>query len=337
MTGVGALRRFAALLVLAALLATGRAAAQPRQWGLGTSPFSGGTLTAPLILDATQTACSSALALSWAGDLDTGLQRTAANTIALCIGGVAGLTLSASGSTYSLVPPSGGDLRLSGGASTGSLQLKSPDGEIDVLDSGDVVRSKLLPSASADRTFWRSESSGGGVLIQSATPYVRIGRVNAASSTTPSYCFADGMGTAGTSGTDLFCLFGDGAFGPALVQTVTIADDAAGTTPTDTTTPTSSAVHVTCNDANNCNYNPGESSLSSSTPWYLTIINVSAVRSVVINDTASVVEVTGGASKTLAVGESVSCNYTGTIWSCRRAARRRRRPHRAFRIIRRAA
>lgn len=46
--------------------------------------FFGGTLTLPLVLDATNTLCSQALAVSFSGDSDLGLQRSAANILLLC-------------------------------------------------------------------------------------------------------------------------------------------------------------------------------------------------------------------------------------------------------------
>lgn len=108
---------------------------------------------------------------------------------------------------------------------------------------------------------------------------------------------------------------GGGAFGPNAAAAVTIADDGAGTSPTDTTTPSSSLMSITCNDANGCNYNPGESSLGSTTLWMIFICNVGASNTVTINDTAGVVEVRSGASVALpAGGGCVGAVYTGSIW-----------------------
>ncbi len=68
-------------------------------WGSsGGSSFSGGTLTAPIVLSATNTLCSQTLALAWTGDLDTGMQRSAANTLLLCAGGLPALELTNDGS-----------------------------------------------------------------------------------------------------------------------------------------------------------------------------------------------------------------------------------------------
>ena len=56
---------------------------------LSAPPFSGGTLSAPLVLDATNTLCSEALALSFSGDADLGVKRSAANILLLCASGAA--------------------------------------------------------------------------------------------------------------------------------------------------------------------------------------------------------------------------------------------------------
>lgn len=59
----------------------------------GGGSFSGGTLTSPLSLDGTNTACSDPLALRWANDTNTGLQRSAADTIDACVGAAMGLRI----------------------------------------------------------------------------------------------------------------------------------------------------------------------------------------------------------------------------------------------------
>lgn len=91
-------------IILVAMLAAGSASAQsirPASGGSGGT-FTGGTLTSQLVLDATNTLCSEALALCYSGDTDTGIQRAAANTLALCVNGVAALTLSTTGMTTAL-------------------------------------------------------------------------------------------------------------------------------------------------------------------------------------------------------------------------------------------
>lgn len=74
---------FAAL----ALLTAGAAHAHAMHFPSGGGSFVGGDLTAPIVLDATNTLCSQALSLSLEGDSDTGVQRAAANILAFCAGG----------------------------------------------------------------------------------------------------------------------------------------------------------------------------------------------------------------------------------------------------------
>lgn len=76
-----------ALLLVLALLSTS-AAAQNIRPNPGAGAFSGGTLTAPLVLDATNTLCSEALALSFSGDTNTGMQRLQADVFQFCVAGV---------------------------------------------------------------------------------------------------------------------------------------------------------------------------------------------------------------------------------------------------------
>ncbi len=81
------------VLILAVFAASAVNAQAIRVNGGGGATFVGGTLTAPLILSATNTLCSQTLSLAYAGDTDTGMQRRAANKIELCVNGLSGLTI----------------------------------------------------------------------------------------------------------------------------------------------------------------------------------------------------------------------------------------------------
>lgn len=81
-----------AAIIIALLAWPTAAGAQSFRPGGG---FTGGTLTSPLVLDATNTLCSQTLSLAFAGDLDTGMQRNAANTLWLCAGAANPLILTA--------------------------------------------------------------------------------------------------------------------------------------------------------------------------------------------------------------------------------------------------
>lgn len=79
-------------LLLAIALALVSSPLPPSRTALGSRlsaspPFSGGTLTAPLVLEASNTLCSQALSLSFNGDADLGLQRSAADILRICASG----------------------------------------------------------------------------------------------------------------------------------------------------------------------------------------------------------------------------------------------------------
>lgn len=103
------------MTIIAAFLVASAAHAQSfRPNGAGGGSFSGGTLTAPLVLDATNTLCSEALSLSFSGDADTGFQRAAANTMSQCVGGILALSLTTTTVTTALdIAVNGGDMTTS--------------------------------------------------------------------------------------------------------------------------------------------------------------------------------------------------------------------------------
>lgn len=80
-------------------------------------PFSGGTLSAPLVLDATNTLCNQALSLSFNGDSDLGLQRSAANILRLCAS--SGVIFNGPIVTASVGGCSSTDIQFAGGTNRG--------------------------------------------------------------------------------------------------------------------------------------------------------------------------------------------------------------------------
>lgn len=150
--------------VLLALLLLTSTTATAQNWidGSGGGSFSGGTLTTPLVLDATNTLCSQALSLSFSGDSNTGMQRTAADTVALCTGGAAGLTL-----TTSVLSAAGAVVAGSAGfRTTGSLDANNAN-QISLEFNGGfgVIRVEGPTSSSlAGFQLLFAESDGGGVI-----------------------------------------------------------------------------------------------------------------------------------------------------------------------------
>ncbi|MBI2645165.1 hypothetical protein HYW94_03280 [Candidatus Uhrbacteria bacterium] len=91
------------------------------------------------------------------------------------------------------------------------------------------------------------------------------------------------------------------------IQTVTIADDGnGGTSPTDTTAPTTAFVQVVCNDAQGCNYTFAES--SAKVGDLLIIVN-NSVNSVVITDTVDQINASA-ATVTLGTDDTIMFIYS---------------------------
>jgi hypothetical protein len=98
--------------LLAALLLSTAASAQSIRTGGGTA-FAGGPLSAALELDESNTTCASTLALSWDTDENMGFQRSAADSLKMCLAGADALTLTAT--TFTVAPSivaDGADFRI---------------------------------------------------------------------------------------------------------------------------------------------------------------------------------------------------------------------------------
>lgn len=120
--------------------------------GGGGGSFTGGTLTSQLLLDATNTLCSQTLSLAFAGDTDTGLQRAAANTLSICVGGALSLQLTTT--TLTTVLPLVVDT--AGGANA-------------------TISETTLDRPSGSATTWSFTNSGAGVLDLSSDGDVTAG------------------------------------------------------------------------------------------------------------------------------------------------------------------
>ena len=287
-----------AFLIAIALLFSFGASAQP--WPGPPRATFNGTFTGPATLLNTNTLCSEALALRFSSDADTGLQRAAADTLVICANGAAIATFD-------------------GTATTGDVTLSAVDDVFFTIGGGG------FQFAASTSRAWLANSASSAMAIGldvSGGP-VSAGPKNTVNANIATLCGAEGVSGPG-SATNLGCFYGGGGFGIPSTgqQAITIASDGAGTTPTDTTSPTSAHIEVTCNDPNNCNYNPGETSVVDG--WKTDICNVGTANSVIINDTNDAVAVSGAASITLTAataassgGDCTSCVYTGDRWSCR--------------------
>ena len=105
----------------------------------------------------------------------------------------------------------------------------------------------------------------------------------------------------------LWSLYGGGAFGVTSQQQITIS------TGTDTTSPTSSQVELSCTTPA-CSYSPGETTVVDG--WQIQVCNVDAADNIGLVTSAGVV-VVRGSPLALTPGECASCTYSGAIWGCR--------------------
>lgn len=164
-----------------------------------------------------------------------------------------------------------------------------------------------------------SDTSGSAIFLSTNAGATSVGQRQNQSAGALVTQIADGMDVTTGSVNQLIGFYGSGAQGVIAQQAITIADDGAGTSPTDTTAPTSSRVEVTCNDANGCNYTPGEGGVVDG--WDIRVCNISAANTVTITESAGTIRVRDSAGDTattiiLQTMTCSQCSYTGTEWGC---------------------
>lgn len=132
----------------------------------GGGTFSGGALTSSLELDATNTTCAQALALAWTGDTNTGFQRSAADTIKVCIGGLDAMIFGA--------------------------------GVTQFADAAGTSRGRVTSTANADSYFHYS-TSGGAVKVDAA--HATVGSTGSIGDGSTAFAVAEGIniGSGGTT------------------------------------------------------------------------------------------------------------------------------------------
>ena len=118
--------------------------------------------------------------------------------------------------------------------------------------------------------------------------------------------------TTTVGGISLFTVYGGGAFGVTNQQSITIS------TGTNTVTPSSSHVELTCTTAP-CDYRPGNSGVRDG--WDIKIVNNEAIGGddITITDNSSTTDTVttrGRATITLVPGDSSRCAYNGSRWGC---------------------
>lgn len=222
--------------------------------GGGGGSFSGGAVSSGIELDETYTLCSDPLALSWDTDENTGLQRSAADEVTMCLGG--------------------------------QNNVKHGANRTDFYDSTGTIDGSIYRDASVS-IFAILNTSLGGLFLSSTT--AALGSQGNRTAYQSAAVFSDSM-TSGASGTAQQTIYGEGLRSVNRQQSITVADNGGGTAPTDTTAPTSEHVEVTCNDTDGCTYQPGETSVPDGSQ--ATVCNMSA-NTVTISDSAGIVEARG--------------------------------------------
>ncbi len=150
-----------ALLLALVLLTSASASAQALRPAFN---FQGGTLTAPLVLDATNTLCSQALSLSFNGDSDLGLQRSAANIALFCASG--GVVFNGVITLPSLGSCATADIRRAGAANSG-FSVSDATGRPSVCSAGNTW--EFQASAIVTPTNSELGFTGVGMVDASAT------------------------------------------------------------------------------------------------------------------------------------------------------------------------
>lgn len=173
---------------------------RPNKSGGGT--FTGGTLTSPIVLDATNTLCSQALALSFNGDSDTGLQRAAANIVSFCVGATEALRLSTT------------TVDIGGGSGSTGVSIDSATGDLaatrDIIAGGDVNvnGADINTTATGAVTIFNANATSASILAGATGAIDIAGGVGSTGCTitantgalacTATPTFAGGSGITGT-------------------------------------------------------------------------------------------------------------------------------------------
>lgn len=160
-----------ALIILFVLSVATLAGAQAIR--TGGAVFSGGALSSSLELSATNTTCAQALALAWDSDENAGLQRSAADTIKLCLAGLDSVIFGA--------------------------------GVTQFADSAGTARPRITATANADGYFHYS-TSGGAVKVDAAS--ATVGSTGSIGDGSTAFAVAEGINTSTGGATVLMRVYG---------------------------------------------------------------------------------------------------------------------------------
>ncbi len=247
-TGTGFYRPSAGLVTMAS--------AGSDRWTMGVNLFGAGGTGSASIAYAIGTA--SLPSFSFVGDTDTGMYRSAADTVGFTTGGtirvsIATSTLTStvnyisSGNTTDFTTTGNENLRLAP-AGTGSVELMSGDSTVDFLDSAGTQRVVFLVGASVS-----------SILTTTSVNVLRLGTNSGTSGTLPVAQFEDGA--------RLWSIYGEGAVRKNVEQTATCAG---GVLALD---PVSSVITIDAN-ATSCVVTLAETSAATIGTGYEAVINV---------------------------------------------------------------
>jgi hypothetical protein len=285
-------------LALALLLSAGAAHAQFLGGGSiggggAGATFTGGTLSTPLVLDATETLCSAALSLAFEGDTNMGLQRAAADTLSVCLNAALALQLTTSAATFSvgiitsgvttdITTATGEDLIISGGGTSGaagSTILSGRDEHVEMATASGTVGIRLIPTAGGTQSFL----GVGGIA--------RLGTTESRGATSKAAEITDGTSTM------LWGVYGSGLVTePSATLTITGAE-----------LPTATSLRIS--SASSLSWTPTETNAVDG--WLVRACNVNA------SDTITMADVDGqyeGPGTVLGPQDCVTFQYQSDRW-----------------------
>lgn len=212
------------------------------------------------------------------------------------------------GVTADVTAASGEDLRLQGGASTGSVQIMSLDDTTDLLDSAGDAVAQLSFSAAGNTMLLQGNVSTGPAYKVSASANAGsiIGGRNNKTATQAVLAVADVITTT-SDGTNLLRVFGEGMVGLTAVQSATCTAGAGVSTLS--LDIQSSRVEITNLDADGCTVTVAETSAQVGGISTIHVIST-AGGNVVVADVAGILDVTATFNMTL--NDNLSVQYVST-------------------------
>jgi len=216
------------------------------------------------------------------------------------------------GVTADVTAASGEDLRLQGGASTGSVQIMSLDDLTEILSSGGGANAFIGTSAAgtASATFHGNSSSAGIFKVRgAATTQAILGAQNNKTATQVVVSIADSVSTT-SDGTSLWQIFGSGlVVEPQRAQTC--ADSGSGSPGTLTIDIDASYIQITNSDVDGCTITISETSAVTGAKADLIVVS-NAGGNVVVSNQAGVIALSASPYN-MTLTDSLSVRYSSVL------------------------